>query len=89
MKSHVHHADNITPEALKKMGIPVNTTTEKPSSSETIEGSVSSASVPDQKSQIGSTGPDAQKTKSEAEKAADKLYEERIEDEYAKREGGA
>jgi len=27
--------------------------------------------------------------KSEAEKAADKLYEERIEDEYAKREGGA
>ena len=31
----------------------------------------------------------AQETKSEVEKAADKLYEERIEDEYAKREGGA
>lgn len=31
----------------------------------------------------------AQSTKSEVEKAADKLYEERIEDEYAKREGGA
>lgn len=31
----------------------------------------------------------AQHTKSEVEKAADKLYEERIEDEYAKREGGA
>lgn len=31
----------------------------------------------------------AQNTKSEVEKAADKLYEERIEDEYAKREGGA
>jgi hypothetical protein len=29
------------------------------------------------------------KTKTEAEIAADKLYEERIEDEYAKREGGA
>jgi hypothetical protein len=28
-------------------------------------------------------------TKSEAELAADKLYEERIEEEYAKREGGA
>jgi hypothetical protein len=29
------------------------------------------------------------KTKTEAEIAAEKLYEERIEDEYAKREGGA
>lgn len=28
-------------------------------------------------------------TASEASKAADKLYEENIEDEYAKREGGA
>lgn len=28
-------------------------------------------------------------TKTEAEEAADRLYEERIEDEYAKREGGA
>jgi hypothetical protein len=28
-------------------------------------------------------------TKSEAEEAADRLYEERIEEEYAKREGGA
>ena len=31
--------------------------------------------------------PEAQKT--EAEKEADRLYEERIEEEYAKREGGA
>ena len=31
----------------------------------------------------------AQDTRSSVEKAADKLYEERIEDEYAKREGGA
>ncbi|TVY50531.1 hypothetical protein LCER1_G006712 [Lachnellula cervina] len=28
-------------------------------------------------------------TKTEAEEEADRLYEERIEDEYAKREGGA
>lgn len=28
-------------------------------------------------------------TKTEAEEAADRLYEERIEEEYAKREGGA
>jgi len=31
--------------------------------------------------------PEAQKT--EAEKEADRIYEERIEEEYAKREGGA
>jgi hypothetical protein len=31
----------------------------------------------------------ARQSKSEAEIAADKLYEERMEDEYAKREGGA
>ena len=31
----------------------------------------------------------AEHTKSEVEKAADKLYEERMEEEYAKREGGA
>jgi hypothetical protein len=30
-----------------------------------------------------------QRSKTEAELAADKLYEERIEEEYAKREGGA
>jgi hypothetical protein len=30
-----------------------------------------------------------QTSKSEAELAAEKLYEERIEEEYAKREGGA
>ena len=31
----------------------------------------------------------AQKEKTEAQKEADRKYEERIEDEYAKREGGA
>lgn len=41
----------------------------------------------------GSAGEEAKagvsQTASEASKAADKLYEENIEDEYAKREGGA
>ncbi|KAI9835654.1 MAG: hypothetical protein M1837_003681 [Sclerophora amabilis] len=31
----------------------------------------------------------AQKTKSQVEEAAERVYEERMEDEYAKREGGA
>jgi hypothetical protein len=69
------------------MGIPVNTTTEKPSTSETNVSNTSSqpsAEVSNQQSSI--TNPPA---KSEAELAAEKLYEERIEEEYAKREGGA
>ncbi|KAJ9644540.1 hypothetical protein H2201_000314 [Coniosporium apollinis] len=74
------------------MPLPV-LTTEKPSTSETKEtnvvadqGSQRSAEVSDQSSQMGSTD---QRPQSDAEKAADKLYEERIEEEYAKREGGA
>ncbi|KAK1759531.1 hypothetical protein QBC47DRAFT_398343 [Echria macrotheca] len=35
------------------------------------------------------TGAGTTRPKTEAEKEADRLYEERIEDEYAKREGGA
>ncbi|MCJ1435033.1 hypothetical protein MMC27_004403 [Xylographa pallens] len=46
-----------------------------------------SASVPDAGASSGSSA--AQHTKSEVEQAADKLYEERMEEEYAKREGGA
>ncbi|MCJ1318745.1 hypothetical protein MMC15_004075 [Xylographa vitiligo] len=45
------------------------------------------ASVPDAGAASGSSA--AQETKSEVEMAADKLYEERMEEEYAKREGGA
>nr|OQO21992.1 hypothetical protein B0A51_12372 [Rachicladosporium sp. CCFEE 5018]OQO22006.1 hypothetical protein B0A51_12358 [Rachicladosporium sp. CCFEE 5018]OQO25388.1 hypothetical protein B0A51_06982 [Rachicladosporium sp. CCFEE 5018] len=63
---------------------------ETPSTSETAvtannaapKDSTPAAKVSDQDSKIGST-------KMSAEEAADKLYEERIEDEYAKREGGA
>ncbi|TKA43712.1 hypothetical protein B0A49_13342 [Cryomyces minteri] len=61
---------------------------EKPSTSETRgeapKESQPSAQISDRQSAIGQTQP-----KGEAEKAADKLYEERIEEEYAKREGGA
>jgi len=69
---------------------------EKPSTSETAEQQSSSttttsASIPDQKSSIDATAPGeiSQPTKGSAEEAAEKLYEERIEEEYAKREGGA
>jgi len=66
------------------MPIPVNATTEKPSTSETSQDSQHVATVSGQNS-----GMAQQTTKSEAELAAEKLYEERIEEEYAKREGGA
>jgi len=69
------------------MPIPVVTSTEKPSTSETREvpkDSQPAASISNQ-----SSGMTQQTTKSEAELAADRLYEERIEEEYAKREGGA
>lgn len=46
----------------------------------------SSSSAPDKKLEGGTA---ERKEKSEAQEAADKLYEERIEEEYAKREGGA
>jgi hypothetical protein len=66
------------------MPIPVHDTTEKPSASETSQNSQPVATVSSQNSGITQ-----QTTKSEAELAAEKLYEERIEEEYAKREGGA
>jgi hypothetical protein len=66
------------------MPIPVDATTEKPSTSETSEDSQPSTTVSNQNS-----GMAQQTTKTEAELAAEKLYEERIEEEYAKREGGA
>ncbi|EON61047.1 hypothetical protein W97_00258 [Coniosporium apollinis CBS 100218] len=66
------------------MPLPIPTT-EKPSTSETKEsnvvanqGSQSSAEIGNQSSQMGSTD---QRPQSDAEKAADKLYEERIEEE--------
>ncbi|KAE9377127.1 hypothetical protein N431DRAFT_436375 [Stipitochalara longipes BDJ] len=44
--------------------------------------------VTDSSAAQGDANP-ASQTKTEAEEAADRLYEERIEEEYAKREGGA
>ena len=77
--------------------------TEKPSTSETAEHttsatssypgndkSVPAADVSDQASKVGATGgPAIGEGKASAEEAAERLYEERIEGEYAKREGGA
>lgn len=81
------------------MPLPVHATTDKPSSSSTpetatstgqtgVQGAIASATdATGAAAKSGSTA--AEHTKSEAEQAADKLYEERMEDEYAKREGGA
>ncbi|KAE9969749.1 hypothetical protein EG328_006680 [Venturia inaequalis] len=56
-------------------------TTEKPSTSETKETVKATQNT--------STPSTSSNTKSEAELAAEKLYEERMEEEFAKREGGA
>lgn len=68
---------------------PSNSTTFDAQSQEDAKSAVhrASESVPDAGASKGSSA--AQATKSEVEKAADRVYEERMEDEYAKREGGA
>ena len=72
------------------------TNTEKPPTEASPElrsavsvASSSAAAVSGESAGASSGSSAAEKTRSEVEKAADKLYEERIEDEYAKREGGA
>ena len=65
---------------------------EKPSDSlelnaEATEAKQTASNAMDAGASEGSSA--AEHTKSEVEKAADKLYEERMEEEYAKREGGA
>jgi hypothetical protein len=71
------------PHYQSNMGLPMPTTTEKPSVSETKEatttGPANDQSQPQQQ----------QQPKSEVELAAEREYLERMEDEYAKREGGA
>jgi len=73
-----------------------NPTIETPSTSETSVGgnaganlypkdSTPAADISTQDSKLGMTSNEP----GSAEKAAEKLYEERIEEEYAKREGGA
>ncbi|KAI9819940.1 MAG: hypothetical protein M1827_006510 [Pycnora praestabilis] len=81
------------------MPIPIQTNEEKPSNSTSLPATSNEASsdTPVHQATAAFTGPDhpsrsssaAQHSKSEVEKAADQLYEERMEDEYAKREGGA
>ena len=64
-------------------------TTEMPSNPSTSESVTSGPATSDTEHNNGIDGNGGTKTKTEAEVAADELYEERIEDEYAKREGGA
>lgn len=77
------------------MSTPATHTTEMPCNSSTSEhvasGLVASSSEPHNgvDGAASTTINEGTKTKTEAEIIADKLYEERIEDEYAKREGGA
>lgn len=79
-----------------------STTNEKPSNSETkvddldtetmtrkIERAMDDAGASKGSSAAEETKAGVAQTASEVEKAANKLYEERIGDEYAKREGGA
>ncbi|CAH0048347.1 unnamed protein product [Clonostachys solani] len=69
------------------MGLPQFT---KPSNDK--DGQSSHAQQPQQGAAVGAganTGAGVTREKTEAEKEADRLYEERMEDEYAKREGGA
>ena len=79
--------------------LPTLTSSDKPSNSDTtldkesVTKNVSSA-MDDANAKSGSSAAAETKagvaqTASEVEKAANKLYEENIEDEYAKREGGA
>ena len=77
---------------LYKMPLPMPSSTESPSKSETAVDSTSAVNQAASSASHTDSSPatsSAQHAKSEAEKAADKLYEERMEDEYAKREGGA
>jgi len=68
--------------------MPTATTTEKPSNSNITPNPITDSEIPSSTS-AAQTSNNTTKTKTEVEEAADRLYEERIEEEYAKREGGA
>jgi hypothetical protein len=70
------------------MSFPTSLSSEKPSNSNVVPNPVTDSSIPTSSASETITTETA-KPKSEVEEAADKLYEERIEEEYAKREGGA
>merc|ERR1712144_124963 len=76
-----------------KMSAPYQPTTELPSNSSTQPESTTSSSSTTTTNATASkgqqNGSNSEVRKTEAEEAADRLYEERIEEEYAKREGGA
>ncbi|PMD23075.1 hypothetical protein NA56DRAFT_644644 [Hyaloscypha hepaticicola] len=61
---------------------------EKPSNSTVEPNPVTDSSIPSSSAAQADSSP-APQAKTEAEEAADRLYEELIEEEYAKREGGA
>jgi hypothetical protein len=61
---------------------------EKPSNSNVEPNPATDSSIPTSSAALADTNP-ALQAKTEAEEAADRLYEERIEEEYTKREGGA
>lgn len=79
--------------------VPSLTSSEKPSNSDTaldkdsvtnnVSAAMDDANEKSESSAAAETKAGVVQTASEVEKAANKLYEENIEDEYAKREGGA
>jgi len=78
------------PTSISNSENPSNSSTSEPGSDTSLRqasSTIANDAGNDAGAQSGSSA--AQHTKSEVEKAADKLYEDRIEDEYAKREGGA
>ena len=70
------------------MPIPTFASGETPSNSNIEPNLVTDSSITTSNASQPATN-SAPKQKTEAEEAADRLYEERIEEEYAKREGGA
>lgn len=71
------------------MPLPLFSSTEKPSNSNIEPNPTTDSSIPSSGAAQTSSNAPAIQQKTEAEEAADRLYEERIEEEYAKREGGA
>ena len=75
---------------LDKMPLPLTPSEKSSTSNSTSSTTPSNTNIPDNGALKGNPGSEAQgKEASEAQKAADRLYEERMEEEYAKREGGA
>ena len=68
--------------------MPIPMAGEKPSNSSVEPNPATDASIPNSSPAQAEANTSSQR-KTEAEEAADRLYEERIDEEYAKREGGA